>query len=73
MREMSDTFRVSGIPPESSRVKFEELRANGEKKLIAVLTSEQQEQLNSLKGEEVKIDIMKLQGGGSGNRYRGGR
>jgi Spy/CpxP family protein refolding chaperone len=72
MRKMSEAFRAGGVPDEDSRGKFEELRASGQKKLLDVLSSEQQEQLNSLKGEKVKIDIMKLRGGGSGNRTRGG-
>jgi hypothetical protein len=72
MREMSESFRASGIPRESSRAKFEELHANGEKKLLAVLTSDQQKQLEALKGDKIKIDLMKLPGGGSGDRSRGG-
>jgi Spy/CpxP family protein refolding chaperone len=72
MRAMSEAFRAGGVPDEGRRGKFEELRAEGQKKLLDVLTSEQQDQLNSLKGEEVKIDIMRLRGGGSGDRTRGG-
>ena len=71
MRAMAETFG-SGYPDEDRRKKFEELRSDGQKKLFDVLTSEQQDQLNALKGEEVKIDMMKLRGGGSGNRTRGG-
>jgi Spy/CpxP family protein refolding chaperone len=73
MREMSETFQASGIPPENSRAKFEELHANGQKKLLAVLTTEQQKQLDSLQGDKIEIDLMKLPGGGSGDRRRGGR
>ena len=72
MRTMSDAFRASGVPDESRRGKFKELHSAGQKKLLDVLTSEQHDQLNALKGEEVKIDMMKLRGGGSGNRTRGG-
>jgi hypothetical protein len=71
MQEMSDTFRVPGIPPGESRGRFEELHAKGEKRLLAVLTTDQQKQLDARKGEAIKIDLMKLQGGGSGNRNRG--
>jgi Spy/CpxP family protein refolding chaperone len=73
MREMGEAFRGSGTPDESDRKKFEELREKGQKRLLDVLTSEQQEQLNAMKGEEVKIDMMKLRGGGDGGRFRGGR
>jgi Spy/CpxP family protein refolding chaperone len=73
MREMGETFRASGTPDEGNRKKFEELREKGQKRLLDVLTSDQQEQLNAMKGEEVKIDMMKLRGGGSGMRFRGGR
>ena len=72
MREMRDAFRASDVRDENRRAKFEKLRASAEKKLLDVLTSEQREQLNALKGEEVKIDMMKLRGGGSGMRNRGG-
>lgn len=71
MQALAETFG-SGNPNEDRRGKFEELRIAGQQKLFDVLTSEQQEQLNSLKGEEVKIDFMSLRGGGSGNRSRGG-
>jgi Spy/CpxP family protein refolding chaperone len=73
MREMGEAFRGSGAPDESSRKKFEELRETGQQRLLDVLTSEQQEHLNAMKGEEVKIDMMKLRGGGGGMRERGGR
>jgi hypothetical protein len=73
MREMGDAFRGSGTQNESNRKKFEELREKGQKRLLDVLTSEQQEQLNAMRGEEVKIDMMKLRGGGDGGRFRGGR
>jgi Spy/CpxP family protein refolding chaperone len=73
MREMGEAFRGSGTPDESNRKKFEELREKGQKRLLDVLTSEQQEQLSAMKGEEVKIDMMKLRGGGDGGRFRGGR
>jgi Spy/CpxP family protein refolding chaperone len=73
MREMSEAFRASGAPDESKRKKFEEMREQGQKRLIEVLTSEQQEQLNAMKGEEVKVDMMKLRGGGAGMRTRGER
>jgi len=71
MREMSEVFS-SGNPNEERRGTFDEMRKNGEKKLLDVLTSEQQAQLNTLKGEELKIDMMNLPGGGSGDRRRGG-
>jgi Spy/CpxP family protein refolding chaperone len=59
--------------------KFQELRTEGDKKLLAVLTSDQQSQYESLKGEPVEVDRSQFRGrggfgGGRGEgRGRGGR
>lgn len=71
MREMSEAFR-SGTPKENRREEFEARREAHAQKLLDVLTSPQQDQLKELQGEKVKIDMMRLRGGGSGNRTRGG-
>ena len=42
-----------------------------EKKLLAVLTSEQQAQLDALKGEPVEIDLSQLRRGRGGEGRRG--
>jgi hypothetical protein len=69
---MAEAFQSGDVPREDRRTKFEELRAAGQKKLLDVLTSEQQKQLDALKGEKVEIDMSKLRGGSSGGRSRGG-
>ena len=68
MQAMSDAFRASCVPAERDREKFEELHAAAEKRSLDVLTPEQQKQLEEMKGKKVKVDIMKLQGGGGGMR-----
>ncbi len=78
MRAMGDAFREmrdSDSSGEDRRAKFEELRAEADKKMLAVLTSEQQEQLNALKGEKVEIDLSQLfsRRGRGGFDGRGGR
>jgi len=54
------------------REKMQKLRDEAHQKMIAVLTSDQQTQLESLKGEKVDIDMSQLRGfggrGGQGNR-----
>ena len=44
------------------RAKIDKLREDANKKLMAVLTSDQQAQLESLKGEKVEIDMSQLRG-----------
>ncbi len=54
------------------REKMQKLRDEAHQKMMAVLTSDQQTQLDSLKGEKVDIDMSQLRGfggrGGQGNR-----
>jgi Spy/CpxP family protein refolding chaperone len=63
-----------GPPPEGGRggggQSFQERRAKMEKEVTAVLTSEQQKKLESLKGEKVDIDMSALRGQGGGGRGR---
>jgi Spy/CpxP family protein refolding chaperone len=74
MRSMGETFReLRDLSGEERRAKVETLRAEGEKRLLDVLTPEQQEKLNSLKGEKVDIDLAELRGPGRGFEGRGGR
>jgi hypothetical protein len=72
---MGKTFReLRELSGDERRAKFEELRSTADKKLLDVLTSEQQEKLNSLKGEKVDIDMSQLwRGGRGGIEGRGGR
>jgi Spy/CpxP family protein refolding chaperone len=76
---MRDAFD-EGLSREEMAAKMQELRTEGDKKLMAVLTSEQQTQYEALKGEPVEIDMSQFQfrggrgfGGGRGGREGGGR
>ncbi|MCI0334634.1 MAG: hypothetical protein L0228_15565 [Planctomycetes bacterium] len=74
MRAMGDAFRKmrdSDASGKDRRAKFEELRAEAEKKLLAVLTTEQQNQLNALKGKKVEISMSQLRGSGGRGRFDG--
>jgi hypothetical protein len=51
---------------------MQELRTESDKKLLAVLTSEQQAKLEELKGAPVEIDMSQFRGRGFGGG-RGGR
>lgn len=78
MRELFQAGRDQQGDREARREKQEKLREEGNKKLMAVLTSDQQTQLESLKGEKVEIDMAALrgfgrQGGRFGDRPRGER
>jgi len=67
MQSFRDAFqemRDQNLSREEMRAKFDELRAETDKKLLAVLTSEQQAQLESLKGESVEIDFSQFRGPG---------
>ena len=67
------TIQIMGATPdENQREKFEALREAHAQKLLEILTSPQRDQLKELHGETVKIDLMKLRGGGFGGRSRGG-
>jgi Spy/CpxP family protein refolding chaperone len=77
-RAMGDAFReLRDLTGEERRAKAEKMRADADKKLLDVLTPEQQEKLNSLKGEKVDIDVSQLWGRGRfegrGGRSRGER
>lgn len=74
MREAFEGARDQNGSREEMRAKFEKMREDANKKLMEVLTSEQQEKLESLKGEKVEIDMSQLRGGGGpgGDRGRGG-
>jgi Spy/CpxP family protein refolding chaperone len=79
---MRESFReLRDLPEEERTKKAEELRAEANKKLLAVLDADQQAKLESLKGEPVKIDMAQFRmgrdfggRGGEGRREgRGGR
>jgi Spy/CpxP family protein refolding chaperone len=68
MRELFDAGDREGM-----REKMEKQREEANKKLLAVLTSEQQAQLESLKGEKVEIDMASFRGRFGGRGERGER
>jgi Spy/CpxP family protein refolding chaperone len=72
MREAFQGARDETGGRDAIREKMEKLREDSNKKLLAVLTSDQQAQLESLKGEKVEIDMSALRGPGGG-RQPGGR
>jgi hypothetical protein len=68
-----DAFQdFQDLSREERMAKFEELRTEGDKKLLAALTSDQQTQYEALKGDPVEIDRSQFQRG-FGGRGRGGR
>ena len=72
MEALRDAFQ--GGRDQGGREKIQELRDEANKKMMAVLTSDQQAQLESLKGDKVDIDMSQLRGpGGPGGRGDGGR
>ena len=81
MREAFDEIRGQDLSRDEMRTKFEQLRDDADKKVLAVLTDEQQAQLEALKGEPVEIDMSQFRPGGGrgfggprgeGRRERGG-
>lgn len=77
MREAAAGFRekfgeLGDLSREERGKKMEELQAEISKKVMAELTSDQQEQLEKMKGEKVDVDMAALRGGGpGGGRQRG--
>ena len=76
MREAAAGFRekfgeLGDLSREERGKKMEELQAEISKKVMAELTSDQQEQLEKMKGEKVTVDMAALRGGPGGGRQRG--
>jgi Spy/CpxP family protein refolding chaperone len=78
LAEVADENRQSmrglrDLSPEERREKMGSLRTEAEKRILAVLTSDQQTQLEQLKGEKFELDMSRLFGrGGPGGRGEGG-
>jgi Spy/CpxP family protein refolding chaperone len=66
MREAWRDMEDQDLSGEERRAKFQELRTEADKKLMEVLTPEQQKQLESMKGEKVDIDLSQFRMGGRG-------
>jgi Spy/CpxP family protein refolding chaperone len=77
MRAMGESFRDlrdQELSREEMGAKLQELQKESDKKLLAVLTSDQQAKLEELKGEPVEVDMSQFRGGFRGGRDgRGGR
>jgi Spy/CpxP family protein refolding chaperone len=73
MRDARD--EVEDLTGQERRTRMRELRDEADKKLLAVMTSEQQSKFEELKGEPVEVDLSELRnfGGGRGGRDGGGR
>jgi Spy/CpxP family protein refolding chaperone len=71
-REAFRDLRDQELSREEMQAKMQELRNESDKKLLAVLTSDQQAKLEQLKGEPVEIDMSQFRGRGFGGG-RGGR
>lgn len=66
MRDARQELEGQDLPRREFRAKMDEMRAERDKKLLALLTSEQQAQFEALKGEAVEIDRSQLFPGGRG-------
>ena len=74
MRSAGEAFReLRDLSGDERRARLQELRAESDKSLLAVLTSEQQAQYESLKGEPVEVDMSEFRGGSFRARDGGGR
>ncbi len=71
-REAFQELRDQDLPQDEMRDKFREIQQEGDKKVLAVLTSDQQAKLEQLKGEPVEVDMSQFRGRGFGGG-RGGR
>jgi Spy/CpxP family protein refolding chaperone len=70
-RDAFQEMRDQDLSREEMRAKFDELRTDADKKLLTVLTSEQQAQLEALKGEPVEIDMSQFRGPGGRGGFDG--
>jgi Spy/CpxP family protein refolding chaperone len=71
-REAFRDLRDQDLSQDEMREKAREIQQEGDKKLLAVLNSDQQAKLEQLKGEPVEIDMSQFRGRGFGGG-RGGR
>jgi Spy/CpxP family protein refolding chaperone len=73
MREAFEGARDQEGGREAMQEKMDKLREDSNKKVMAVLTSDQQAQLEAMKGEKVDIDMSQLRGFGGGRPGGEGR
>jgi Spy/CpxP family protein refolding chaperone len=74
MGEAMRDLRDQDLSREEMTAKMQELRTESDKKLLAVLTSDQQTQYEELKGDPVEVDMSQFRfGGGRGFGGGGGR
>jgi Spy/CpxP family protein refolding chaperone len=74
-REAMRDLRDQDLSQDEMRDKMREIQQEGDKKVLAVLTSEQQAKFEQLKGEKVEIDMSQFRGRGfgGGGGFGGGR
>jgi len=74
-REAMRDLRDQELSQDEMREKFRKIQQEGDKKVLAVLTSDQQAKLEQLKGEKVEIDMSQFRRGfgGGGGGFGGGR
>jgi Spy/CpxP family protein refolding chaperone len=70
-RDAFQELRDQELSQDEMRAKFQEIQQEGDKKLLAVLTSDQQAKLEDLKGEPVEVDMSQFRGRGFGGGGRG--
>jgi Spy/CpxP family protein refolding chaperone len=71
-RESFQELRDQDLSQDEMRDKMREIQQESDKKVLAVLTSDQQAKLEQLKGEPVEVDMSQFRGRGFGGG-RGGR
>ncbi|HEX2473913.1 MAG TPA: hypothetical protein VHK01_04175 [Lacipirellulaceae bacterium] len=73
-REAFRDLRDQDLSEDEMRDKMREIQQEGDKKVLAVLTSDQQAKFEQLKGEKVEIDMSQFRGRGfGGGGFGGGR
>jgi Spy/CpxP family protein refolding chaperone len=74
-REAFGELRDQDLSQDEMRDKMREIQQEGDKKVLAVLTSDQQAKFEQLKGEPVEIDMSQFRGRGfgGGGGFGGGR
>jgi Spy/CpxP family protein refolding chaperone len=72
-RDAMRGLRDQDLSEDEMRDKMREIQQEGDKKVLAVLTSDQRAKLEQLKGEPVEIDMSQFRGRGFGGGGRGGR
>jgi Spy/CpxP family protein refolding chaperone len=73
MKAMRDMFAGGGRPSAEDREKRTKARQENEKKVMDVLTAEQKEKFEKMKGEKFDTSVLRMGPGGPGGGRRGNR